>query len=86
VPKTSSLFDEVAGSVATITKSRNWFAYLPPDAQSDLERIRELYDPSAHIKRHYARAIIDACVRRGWSMPKERQVVEWLDARSPTKS
>ena len=32
-----------------------------------------------------ARAVIAAAERRGWVMPGERQVVEWLDARSQTK-
>jgi cysteine synthase len=86
VAKASSFVGEVMAAVdASKPTTINWFAKLPADAQAELEEIRRLYDPATHIKRHIARAVIAAAERRGWVMPGERQVVEWLDARSQTK-
>jgi cysteine synthase len=86
VAKANSFVSEVMAAVdACKPLPQNWFAKLPAEAQAELEEIRRLYDPAAHIKRHIARAVIAAAERRGWVMPGERQVVEWLDARSQTK-
>jgi hypothetical protein len=58
-----------------------WFDKLPPEAQAELEEIRRRYDPATQPKRHVARAIIAAAGRRGWAMPKEKQVAQWLGER-----
>jgi cob(I)alamin adenosyltransferase len=84
--KASSFVSEVmAAADASKPTTLNWFAKLPADAQAELEEIRRRFDPSTQITRHVARAIIAAAERRGWAMPKERQVAEWLGARSQTK-
>jgi hypothetical protein len=82
VPKTSSLVEEVLAEVeAAKARRRDWFALLPPEAQEELEYLRSEYDPATCIKRHFACAIIAAGKRRGWPMPKEKQVTLWLDGR-----
>lgn len=60
---------------------RSWFSRLPPDAQAELEAVRQGFNPSIHQKRSFALAVIEAAKERGWEIAKEKQVIEWLDAR-----
>ncbi len=80
--KGSAFIDEVLAAVdAAKPVPVNWFSRLPPEAQAELEGIRRRFDPTTQIRRHVARAIIAAAGRRGWVMPKEKQVALWLNER-----
>ena len=80
--KGSTLLEEVMAAVdAAKPTPSNWFSKLPPDAQAELEEIRRRFDPATQIKRHVARAIVAAAKRRGWALPKEKQVAQWLSER-----
>jgi len=59
---------------------RSWFHRLPPDAQRELEAVRQSFNAGIHQKRAFALAIIQAATERGWEIAKEKQVIEWLDA------
>lgn len=77
-----ALLDAVLGKVKNNrTGSRSWFNRLPPDAQAELETVRQGFNPALHQKRAFAVAVIEAAKERGWEIAKEKQVIEWLDAR-----
>jgi cysteine synthase len=77
-----ALLDTVLGKVRNNpTGSRSWFDRLPPDAQAELLVVRNGFNPSLHQKRAFALAVIEAAKERGWEIAKEKQVIEWLDAR-----
>ena len=74
-----SLIDEVLGSVCNATPGgMTWFDRLPPEAQSELEAVRQRFDPSIHQKRAFYRAIKLAAEKRGWHIAGEKQVTQWL--------
>jgi hypothetical protein len=80
--KQPALLDVVLGKVANNRCGpRSWFNRLPPDAQEELEAVRQSFNPAIHQKRAFALAVIEAAKERGWEIAKEKQVIEWLDAR-----
>ena len=81
MPKTS-LLDEVLEHVAKSQPGpSSWFDRLPPDAQVELLEVRAGFDPAKHQKRAFFRAIQAAGEKRGWHIPGEKQVTQWLSAR-----
>lgn len=80
--KKPALLESVLGRVANAKYGpRTWFERLPADAQVELEEVRRGFDPAVHQKRAFALAVIEAARERGWEIAKEKQVIEWLDAR-----
>ena len=78
----ASLLDEVLSTVASHTSGTlTWFDKLPPDAQAELDAVRQQYDPKTHKKHIFARAVIAAAEKRGWSIAREKQVIAWLEKR-----
>jgi hypothetical protein len=76
----SDLVTEVLGSVRNgTTRNPSWFERLPPEAQAELEAVKETFDPTVHQKSAFARAVIAAARNRGWAISKERQVIRWLE-------
>lgn len=74
-----SLLDDVlARAVNKRPGFATWFERLPADAQSELDAVRESYDPAIHQKRAYAAAIMDAARDRGWNIGGEQAVIAWL--------
>jgi hypothetical protein len=74
-----SLIDEVLGSVANAAPGGvTWFDRLSPDAQAELEAVRQKFDPAIHQKRAFYKAIKAAAARRGWRIASETQVTLWL--------
>jgi hypothetical protein len=59
-------------------RNPSWFDRLPPEAQAELKTVREQFDPAVHQKVAFARAVIAAAQKRGWTVAKERQVMKWL--------
>ena len=81
--KQPALMDVVLGKVRNNRHGpRSWFNRLPLDAQEELEAVRQSFNPALHQKRAFALAIIEAATERGWGIAKEKQVIEWLDART----
>jgi hypothetical protein len=77
--KGSTLVDEVLGNFRnSSTRNPSWFDRLPPEAQAELEAVKETFDPTVHQKSAFARAVIAAARNRGWAISKERQVIRWL--------
>ena len=77
--KPTSIVEEVLGSVVnTQTRPTSWFERLPEDAQQELERVRQSFDPAIHQKRAFYRALAAAAEKRGWSIAGEKQVIDWL--------
>ena len=77
----SSLLDEVLEHVANSQPGpSSWFARLPADAQAELLDVRAGFDPAKHQKRAFYKAIKAAGERRGWHIPGEKQVTQWLSA------
>jgi hypothetical protein len=75
----SDLVAEVLGSVRNgTTRNASWFDRLPPEAQAELEAVRQRFDPAIHQKRAFYKAIKTAAARRGWQIAGERQVTLWL--------
>lgn len=75
----ASLIDDVLGNVHNGSgRNPSWFDKLSPEAQAELNAVREKFDPNVHQKTAFARAVIAAAERRGWTVAKERQVVLWL--------
>jgi hypothetical protein len=60
----------------------SWFDRLPADAQAELETVRAAFDPLAHQKQAYARAVIESCRKRGWDTAGVQGVIAWLNKRS----
>jgi len=81
MPK-SSLLDEV---LKHVSKSQpgpaSWFDRLAPEAQAELLEVRAGFDPAKHQKRAFYKAIKAAGEKRGWHIPGEKQVTQWLSAR-----
>lgn len=74
-----TLVDDVLGNVRNGSgRNPSWFDKLSPEAQAELEIVREQFDPNVHQKTAFARAVIAAAEQRGWKVAKERQVVKWL--------
>ena len=81
--KASSLADEVLASVANSRPGgMTWFDRLPPDAQQEMLRLREAYDPAVHQKRAFYKALKAATEKRGWHIAGEKQFGDWLRKRS----
>ena len=59
----------------------SWFARLPPEAQAELQVVRQAFDPTKHQKNAYAIAIMDVCRERGWQTSGRQGVIDWLDKR-----
>jgi len=75
----SDLVTEVLGSVRNGSgRNPSWFDRLPADVQAELKTVREQFDPTVHQKVAFARAVIAAAQKRGWTVAKERQVMKWL--------
>lgn len=75
----NSLVNEVLEAAANKPPgSLTWFHRLPPEAQIELERVREEFNPHIHQKLAFARAVIAAASKRGWTTAKEKQVIAWL--------
>jgi len=82
VPKTTSLLDEVLEHVSKLQPGPvSWFDRLPPEAQAELLDVRAGFDLAKHQKRAFYRAIKAAGEKRGWHIPGEKQVTQWLGAR-----
>ena len=78
MPK-SSLLDEVLEHVSKAQPGpASWFDRLPADAQAELLDVRAGFDPAKHQKRAFYKAIKAAGERRGWQIPGEKQVTQWL--------
>ena len=77
-----SLLDDVMSRAAHGRPGfRTWFDRLPPDAQSELEIVRNALNPAIHQKRAYCFAIIEAAKERGWETSGIQGVIAWLNAR-----
>lgn len=77
-----SLLDDVLATVAAHTSGvLTWFEKLPPDAQAELDAVRQQFDPALHKKHVYARAVIAAAEKRGWPIARDKQVIAWLEKR-----
>lgn len=77
-----SLVDEVLANVVNKgTGPKTWFDKLPPEAQAELEEVRQSYDPTVHQRRAFYRAIVAAAEKRGWHIAGEKVVGEWLERR-----
>jgi hypothetical protein len=75
----SDLVAEVLGSVRNgTTRNASWFDRLPPEAQAELEAVRQRFDPAIHQKRAFYLALRAAAEKRGWQIARERQVTLWL--------
>lgn len=78
----ASLLDDVLATVAAHTSGvLTWFEKLPPDAQAELDAVRQQFDPALHKKHVYARAVIAAAEKRGWPIAREKQVLKWLESK-----
>jgi hypothetical protein len=78
----ASLLDDVLSKAANKSPGfRPWFERLPPDAQAELNAVRQAFNPAIHQKRSYARAVIAAAKERGWEISGEQGVIRWLDAK-----
>lgn len=81
--KAKSLVDDVLGRVrVTRPGFPPWFERLPPDAQSQLEQVREQFNRSIHTKRAFAKAIIEVAKEHGWPVSGIQGVERWLEKRS----
>ena len=58
-----------------------WFERLQPDAQAELELVRQAFNHDVHQKRAYARAIIEAARERGWQISGPQGVIAWLEGK-----
>lgn len=77
-----SLVEEVLANVVNKGPGgTTWFDRLPPEAQAELEEVRQSYDPAVHQKRAFYKAIAAAAEKRGWHIAGEKQVGEWLERR-----
>lgn len=78
--KKSTLLDDVL-SRASASKPGflSWFERLPPEAQAELEAVRQSFNPKAHQKKAYCRAIIEAATERGWETSGIQGVLSWLN-------
>ena len=77
-----SLLDDVLTNVAAYSGGvPTWFDKLPPDAQAELDAVRQQFNPALHKKHVYARAVIAAAEKRGWPVAREKQVIKWLESR-----
>lgn len=80
--KVSSLLDEVMAAVANARPgARSWFERLNPDAQAEILKAREMFDPATHQKRAFYKAMKAAAEKRGWHIPGEKQFTDWLRQR-----
>ena len=80
--KATSLADDVLALVANYRPGpASWFDMLPPDAQQEMLRARDSFDPAQHQKRAFYRALKSAAEKRGWKIAGEKQVNEWLSRR-----
>lgn len=78
----ASLVDDVLSTVASHASGvRTWFDKLPPEAQAELDAVREQFNPSLHKKHVFARAVIAAAEKRGWPIAREKQVLQWLESK-----
>lgn len=77
-----SLLAEVLEHVTNSqTGPSSWFDRLPPEAQAELLDVRASFDPAKHQKRAFYKAIKAAGEKRGWHIPGEKQVTQWLSGR-----
>jgi hypothetical protein len=60
---------------------KSWAERLPPDAQAELERVRQAFDANVHQKNAYADAVIQCCQERGWPTCGRQGVIDWLNKR-----
>jgi hypothetical protein len=80
--KAPSLIDDVLALVANYRPGpQTWFDVLPPEAQQELLRARDSFDPAIHQKRAFWRALKAAAEKRGWKIAGEKQITEWLRKR-----
>lgn len=80
--KTPSLADDVLALVSNYRPGpATWFDVLPPDAQQEMLRARDSFDPAIYQKRAFYRALKAAAEKRGWKIAGEKQVTEWLRQR-----
>ena len=80
--KKPSLADDVLALVSNYRPGPpTWFDLLPPDAQQELLRARDSFNPAIHQKRAFYRALKAAAEKRGWKIAGEKQVNEWLSRR-----
>ena len=80
--RASSLVDDVLGRAKPPKRGfRSWFERLPPDAQAELEAVRQAFDPDIHEKQQFARAVMAAASERGWKTSRIQGVIAWLSAK-----
>lgn len=80
--KAPSLLDDVLARAKNRSPGfLTWFERLQPDAQAELERVRQAFNHDVHQKRAYARAIMDAARERGWRTSGLQGVISWLEGR-----
>jgi 2-hydroxychromene-2-carboxylate isomerase len=79
--KTSLLDDVLARTKNHRPGFATWFQKLPPEAQTELDRVRQAFDHAKHQKRAYAKAIIEAARERGWQISGPQGVIAWLEGR-----
>ncbi|NBW22507.1 MAG: hypothetical protein EBR82_82620 [Caulobacteraceae bacterium] len=60
---------------------KTWFERLPPDAQAELDAVRQAFNPNIHQKRAYCEAIMAAARTRGWETAGINAVIAWLNGR-----
>jgi hypothetical protein len=60
---------------------KSWVERLPAEAQAELDRVRQAFDPNVHQKNAYADAVIASCQERGWATCGRQGVIDWLNRR-----
>jgi len=77
-----SLLDDVLSKAANRRPGfKTWFERLPPDAQAELDAVRQAFNPNIHQKRAYCEAIMAAARTRGWETAGINAVIAWLNGR-----
>jgi hypothetical protein len=79
--KTSLLDDVLARATNNKPGFKTWFDRLPPDAQAELDAVRESFNPNTHQRRAFALAIMEAAQERGWETGGVQAVIAWLRKR-----
>ena len=60
---------------------KSWIERLPPEAQAELDLVRQAFDPRLHQKNAYADSIMQCCRERGWPTAGRQGIIDWLNRR-----